>query len=336
MKVKNSNIKYKGQSIIPLLGHNYNNPIYVAFGLDLKEDANGNYLLDWENPKYLEAYKFYNKLTAAGLVYRDEYTSQEDQQKEMVMTGRVFMMNVNISNFTQTLEDLHNLDTSIDYVAVEMPRPSDGSDPAFGSTGAGGWLGTGISKNCKNPDRAMRLLAFLNSPGNMESAFYGVKGKVWNMVDGHVKYTAEYLDTVAKGPAAVTAKYGDPYAICAADPAYLTEKIAPLEMLPAAKRRLGFQKFFSKYVFNEMCFTGMDPTDPDLLAIRAKCQDIMGKAEPKMALAASEQKIEEIYKQAIEQCKQAGMQKLDDFYNNAFQANKKKLGVKFVYPPRNK
>ena len=58
-----------------------------------------------------------------------------------------------------------------------------------------GWFDKGfaISKNCKNPDRAMELLDYLWSYDGSRLAYSGVKGMHWDIVDGVAKIKDEVI-----------------------------------------------------------------------------------------------------------------------------------------------
>ncbi len=59
-----------------------------------------------------------------------------------------------------------------------------------------GWSGLFVSKNCKAPEAAARLLAYLFSDEGMRTAFWGIEGDMWNWSEDN-KYPVfcdEYTD----------------------------------------------------------------------------------------------------------------------------------------------
>ena len=66
------------------------------------------------------------------------------------------------------------------YIAVDGPKNLTGDDYTLPGTSVNGWTVTLISKNCKNPDKAIKLLSYLISEEGQKMTWLGVKGKTWD------------------------------------------------------------------------------------------------------------------------------------------------------------
>ena len=77
-----------------------------------------------------------------------------------------------------------------------MLRNSKGDDPILQDLRGYGWLFNMVSKDCKYPDRVMKLFDYLTSPEGQLLVRYGVEGESWTWADQektHIKYTEEYI-----------------------------------------------------------------------------------------------------------------------------------------------
>ena len=61
-----------------------------------------------------------------------------------------------------------------------------------------GWSSCFISTNCENPGRAICYMEFLKSPQGDQLCQFGIEGVHYNLVDGKVKQTEEYLNRPAE------------------------------------------------------------------------------------------------------------------------------------------
>ena len=78
-----------------------------------------------------------------------------------------------------------------EYIAVDGPKNSAGDDSTFTGGTIGGWTNTFITKNTKEPQKAIELLTYMASEyGNMVTTF-GIEGETYEIVDGKVEYAKE-------------------------------------------------------------------------------------------------------------------------------------------------
>ena len=69
----------------------------------------------------------------------------------------------------------------------------DPSKTTYNGRNSLGWDAIGITKNCKNPEKAMQFINFLASEEGQYLLMWGIEGKSWNMVDGKHKPTDDIL-----------------------------------------------------------------------------------------------------------------------------------------------
>ena len=80
------------------------------------------------------------------------------------------------------------------YIAVDGPRNAAGDDHVLPGVGINGWTLTLISKNCKNPDRAIQMMSYLLSEHGQMLTYCGVEGETYDLVDGQPVLRPEVLE----------------------------------------------------------------------------------------------------------------------------------------------
>ncbi len=164
--------------------------------------------LQYNDPKWLEYYKLLNKWYRDGILVQDYLGVRPEDFFSRNESGQVFAAAYN-AGYAEVVnkkwrdngtggkyEDL----TKPVFKLVEKPLTYQGEEQIgkvmvdYGT----GWSSCFISTNCENPGRAICYMEFLKSPqGDMLSQF-GVEGVHYNMVDGKVKQTEEYLNRPAE------------------------------------------------------------------------------------------------------------------------------------------
>ena len=94
------------------------------------------------------------------------------------------------------------------YMAVDGPANSNGDEPTLPSTGINGWTVTLISKNCKDPERAIAFLDYLISEHGQEITYLGVEGVTYDMVDGKPVLKPEVKEILDNDRVTYDALYG--------------------------------------------------------------------------------------------------------------------------------
>lgn len=158
------------------------------FSLHIDEET-GEYSY-WYHPDsvYIKVLRFYNKAWALGIMDPDSFTMDATTWLEKIKNGKVLT--------APTSGDQPDPAICGEYaILTNLPGPFPYLPGVYGSASpvGGGYLGTprAISTNCKNPEKAMELLNWLDSDLGMRVIYNGVPGKDWDYVDGVPQYIGE-------------------------------------------------------------------------------------------------------------------------------------------------
>lgn len=182
-----------------------------AFGINLSSGSDfqvvdGKVEYKWADPRMPEYLAYANKLYKAGLLDKDyvgqsdpndEAYSSDDQQSKVAknIVGAYFNAPDWSTAFQKPLIDSGVKDAS--YVPI-IPAKGDKGD-CFLTTGTGALpRGTGITKACKDPVLAIKLLDYMWSEEGIRYLAWGIEGKTYTMVDGKPQLTQDVLNN-AKG-----------------------------------------------------------------------------------------------------------------------------------------
>lgn len=337
-KVKDAGLTYKGQKVEAFyigatggVGDTFKLSFPQMFDIK-EEDSNGNFV-DWRvQPKALEVFQFTNKLYKEGLIVKENFTAQRKQIEEKVTKGSLFCLDANIPDYTEAMKNLKRADDKAEFVGVGPVLSKDGSTPRYKS-GALGWAGTMISAKSKNKARAAQLLAFLSSEEGQILTNFGVEGVTFtkNGVDGHYKFTKEYLDATKADANAAKQKYGIGDLWLLNNDAFVGS-ISPKSEKVDDIMVDNINKFNRKYCFDASVLNSIDPdAGTDEANVRTQVDEYFNAQIPKMVLASSEADVEKLFNETVKHMQDLGNDKLTESRNEKFQANKKKMGVTSVY-----
>lgn len=180
-----------GQPIIPIGSHPFDTNGCLSFDDMLRSflavpyvNEDGTQYDRYTDPEYVAWLKALRELGAEGYLEDDIFIDQRDQIAEKIAQGRYFCMfyqNSDLTDQQKVLWDQTPDDPGAQaYIAVDGPKNSRADDYVLPGGSINGWTLTLISKNCKNPDRAIRFLSYLMSRHGQELIWMGgPEGEVW-------------------------------------------------------------------------------------------------------------------------------------------------------------
>lgn len=327
-KVKESNIKFNGQKVLPFYFQWNDWAISRMWGIPW-ETPDGNWIDFRTHPKYLEIYKFLNKLWREGLILEENFTNWAGGK---IKQGICFAYLGNFDDISNVLYDSYKIDNKAVFVPVGPIHANDGSIPLYDQAGTG-WTSTYITTKSKHPDKAIELLTFLSSDEGQMLTCYGVEGKTFEIVDGKVKYTNEYL-TMKKEDTEMAKKVYGINDFWPLKQQLFYEKTINTKYLPEEEKNYkNIVNYFSKYAIHTPETMGILPEEGSPEAgILQKINDYWENQSRKMILAKSEKDVENIYNESIKYINKIGYQRVYDLSNAKFKAQKKKIGKEFSYP----
>jgi putative aldouronate transport system substrate-binding protein len=164
----------------------------AAFATGKPDD--GEYYIDpktyeatyhFRTPEEKEYFKWLNHMNDVGLLDKESFVQKYDQYKAKIATGRVIGLvdqDWDYGDGEKALKAAGKLDQAYGHYPVTLSDKYQ--DHSFQSTGfMAGW-GVGITKDCKDPVRAIKFLDFLASEEGQVLDNWGIEGKHYVIKDG--------------------------------------------------------------------------------------------------------------------------------------------------------
>jgi putative aldouronate transport system substrate-binding protein len=300
-----------------------------------REYPDGKSTNSWDMPQNREALAFLNEAYRMDLVTDANFSDTRDMINEKVAGGRVFAMITAPQDFIQQMAALWDADHNAVYQSVAL-RNHRGDDPVLGDISGWGWLQTGVSKKTKDQAKVANLIKFLLSDEGQILSAYGVEGTTYTKkADGKFERTEEYIT-------ALNANNDRKYAVGAmtlfANYAFTRRfdsdstnprTIATSDLLIKDPLRI--------YSYNFSSAGGKeDPSNPrkqEMTELTVRLNNYSKTAVAELITAPSAQAFEIKYAEVVTTLKSMGLDRLHLYNEEWFQAGKKAMGVKFIWPP---
>ena len=329
--VKEKNIQYNGQTVVPymvLFSDIADIQIAQQLGAS-EEDAQGNFQSLYTTPEYRETMLLFNQMYREGLLTDDSFTVDKSQLEQEIAAGRVFASTAktNVSNSKLSLYASDN--NAIMRYAGQFT--SDNNDrPIIPAQNNMGWTATLVNKDAKNPDRIIRLFAYLNSTEATLDNEWGVGG--WTLgSDGLVVRDPDIMALREANPTEFTAKY-------AGDMGWTSDYTIVQGTYPQGDDIWSADTYLMTHdermtLYDDKCFADVAPeAGSDEAAIQARIKEYRQQALGRIITAPSAEQCEAELDAALAEMENLGLSKLITYQNTLFQANKAKLGLTYAYP----
>ncbi len=182
--------KIDGKPLIPIGAHIFDDTGNVSFDqylqnfLAIPMEQDGKLYDRNTDPEYIKWLKMFRKLGEEGYLSTDIFIDQRVQMEEKLAEGRYFCMLYQYTDMTAQQKTLYAKDPDSIYIAVDGPKNSSGADYMLPSGTVSGWTLTMISKNCKDPEKAIKFLDYLISEEGQKMVYLGVEGVTYDEKDG--------------------------------------------------------------------------------------------------------------------------------------------------------
>lgn len=342
-KVKEAKLKYKDASVVPLLlpeagdirdGFFLYDVVFPGyFGIPY-EDTEGNLVDIRKDPKYLEALKFINACYREGLISKDNFTIQSQQYDEKLTKGAAFLAIGNMGGFKDPMKNLYTADNKAEYIPCGPIRAKDGANATLIGSGANGWTVTMVTKNSQKADRAIRFMEFMYGDEGNLLGHWGVEGVTYEKTaDGYFKYTEKYEKEKAENTDKANADYGLENLYWVHNWQLVVSKMARATEGAALVEQNMWEYAPASMIYDGRAYSALDLEANTPAAIKqSDIKNYLIKTLPKVILAASEADCEKAYNDMMQKVYEMGQEEVNKARNEKFQANKKKLGIKFMGP----
>ena len=323
-----------GQSLIPFGTNEFGDTGcsmlqgYLSHFLAIAPEKNGKFVNAdlglTEDPEYIRWMKMFRQAHEEGLFATDVFVDKRSQIEEKAAQGRYFCMLYQNWDMQAPQNALYAKDPNSIYIAVDGPKNTKGDDPVLAGGGIAGWTVTLISKNCKDPARAIQFLTYLISEEGQMDTNFGIEGETYTIENGIPKLTKEVAALDKSDKNKQETEIGVQYTYwMLMDNAWQAQWGA--EYAPSLEQP---QLWTRPYVHSYAAYDGLTlPVGSDEQIIYEDIQRRWGKVLPQLIRAESEAEFDKIVKEFNEYKKSKGIDKVIDAQTELMNINKKKLGM---------
>lgn len=179
-----------GKSLIPIGGRPFTENASPSFDDYLQDllavpyEKNGEYYDRNLDEEYIAYLRLFRKMNEEGLISPEIFLNDQNEINENIEDGRYFCMIYPRTDLVDQELARYNRDPSSIYIAIDGPKNSKGDDYVLPTNGMAGWTVTMISKKCRNPEAAIKLIDFLLSDEGQKLTYLGVEGVTYDTVNG--------------------------------------------------------------------------------------------------------------------------------------------------------
>lgn len=319
-----------GQPLIPIGLHeftdagNYSLEGYLQNFLAIPGEKDGKLYDKTTDPEYTRWLKTFRKANEMGLLSKDIFVDKRAQMEEKIAQGRYFAMLYQRSDFSVQELALYGKDPNSIYIAVDGPANSKLDAPKLAGDSLAGWTLTLISKNCKNPERAIKFMSYLISEEGQKDMFLGEKGVTYDTINGKDQFKPEVLELLNKDRSAFDKKYGASHTFW-----MLMDTTMQLQWQPeTAEPAKQLEDWTKGKTYSYAVFDNINPTgDSDEGAASASIAQLWGKYLPQLLMAKSDEEFDKKFNEFIKKRADAGFDKVLQYQQAEYEKNKKKLGL---------
>ena len=329
--VKEQNIQYNGQTVVPymvLFADKADTQVAQQLGAS-EEAPDGTFRSIYTTPEYREAMLLFNQMYREGLLTDESFTVDKSQLEQEVAAGRVFASTAktNVSNARQSLYASDN-NAMMKYAGQFTGDTNDKvMVPANNNMG---WTATMINKNAEHADRIIRMFAYMSSKEAVLDNEWGVGA--WSLdSNGLVVRDPEMLELDQSNPTEFTAKYKG-------NMNWIPDYTIIQGTYPQDSGVWGEDTYLLTHddrivIYDDKCFGDVAPeAGSDEAAIQVRVKEYMTQALGRIITASTAEQCEAELDAALAELENLGLSKLISYQNELFQVNKAKLGLTFAYP----
>lgn len=318
-----------GKPLIPIGAHEFDEMGCVSFDkylmnfLAVPREEDGVYYDRYTDPEYLRWLKAFRQLGQEGYLADCIFTDTRTQMSEKIAEGRYFCMLYQRTDLADQQKLLYADNPDSIYIAVDGPRNSRGDDYVLPTNSTNGWTVTLISKNCKNPERAIGLMDYMLSEHGQKVISLGVEGEMYDVVDGEYVIREEVLDLLYSDREEYNRIYG-------ADNTYwmLQNNVMQLEWMPGPQEPLlQMEEWTYPYTQYQGQYEVYISEDSQVGNVYTKINTLWSKTLPQLLLADSDEEFDAIMESFVEEREALGFELLVEEETRQMHENMERLGM---------
>lgn len=258
-------------------------------------------------PGYYDFLKYVNRLYRDGLIVEENLAiTNESDAMQQIYSGKCFIYewNARPNHLDQINTETRKILPDAEWASI--PIPDDACDIIRAGTG---WAGVFISRNCKDPEAAIKMIAYLSTEEGRRLAKWGREGIDYELDEkGVPQFSEEWLAASADGDALHTI-YNNDYILCTTelDEAYSFYSGADPEVVA------NFEKNTDKIVNCPELSLATPVSTSDMGIVLSKIREARDAENIKMYTAESDEAFEAAYQNYMNMLDQIGVQELNDY-----------------------
>ncbi len=288
-------------------------------------DENGNAIDRLKDEDYITWLKAFRELSEKGLLIDEIFLDTRAQMQEKIGNGRYFCMIYQYTDIEEQQKSLYSNDPDSAYIAVDGPKNLDGDDYTLPGTSINGWTVTLVSKKCKNPEKAIKLISYLLSEEGQMMTWFGVEGQTFDYNDeGKPEFVPNVKQWLINDRNVFDENYG-------ADSCYWmlqNEAMASEWIVDDEKDPLTQLKNWTKpYTVYNGQYTITFDSESEIGKIKNRADEMWGAVLPELLLAKSDEEFDEIYQDFLKIRYDLGYDKVLEAFTVKIKENIEKLGM---------
>ena len=318
-----------GKPLIPIGADEFNSngcnsfDKYLQNFLAIPFEKDGIYYDRYTDEEYISWLKVFRQLGSEGYLSPEIFLDKRAQLEEKMAEGRYFCLFYQSSDIQVPQKKLYTNDPDSIYIAVAGPANSAGDDPVLPGTGINGWTLTMISKNNKDPERAIAFMSYLLSEEGQRMVYLGVEGETYEIVDGQYTIKPEVEAVLNTDREAFDALYGSD------DTYWMLQNIVMQEKMYKRKDPLLYPLKEWTYPYTE--YTGqydiVFEADSPYNSSFEKIQQLWGNTLPQLLLAPDDESFDAILASYKEKRASLGFDEIIAQSTLIMQESKARLGM---------
>lgn len=318
-----------GEPLIPIGSHEFTEDSCDSFDqflqnfLAIPYKKDGKFYDRFTDPEYKQWLKVFRQLGEEGLLSQDIFIDKRAQMEEKIASGRYFCMLYQRTDMADQQRMLAAKAPDSIYIAVDGPRNFQGDDYRLPGSGINGWTVTLISKNCADPERAIKLLSFLISEEGQKLTMLGIEGEHYTMENGRAVLKPEVQKLMKEDYTAYVAQVGGNDSYWMLQDNRMQSLWKPLDEPEILQ--------MEQWTYPYLCYTSQYDayfalgSEADIA--NKKISAIHGQMLPQLLLAPSEAEFEKLWAEYVRSREDSGLAVMLEERTRQMNAAKEKLGL---------
>lgn len=283
-------------------------------------DEDGNLVLFLSDPHYREMLRVMNELYRLGYIHQENFAyNDEDQAFQNFYAGNVFM----VSYFAGNDEQRFTAKVSAAVPGARIVQVPLLEKWAY-TIPISGWASLFITKNCSDPERAIKMLYWAKQKDNSISLTYGVKGVDWDYDEGgNVAMLERRQKAVEAGTAALD--YREMAFPLSADNYITIYNGFYAEATP--ETRAIFDECVKRAAISNAIDLSYPKSGTDVAHMYNDLISLGEEYFPRICMAASEEEFDVLYDEMLQVARENGLDEVNAYLTQTYAEVKELLGA---------